>query len=62
MLCKIHIGIVWELFGQHGVHKTKHKRKKTKKAFSGQESQRAVEHSFLEIDQEGREGTRNRWV
>jgi len=37
-------------------------KKKTIKVFSGQESQRAVEHSFLEIDQEGREGTRNRWV
>jgi hypothetical protein len=45
-------------------NKTKQtKQNKTKKkAFSGQESQRAVEPSFLEIDQEAREGTRKRWV
>jgi hypothetical protein len=52
---------LWELFGQQGIHKTKQNTRE-KKHFSGQESQRAVEPSFLEIDQEAREGTRKRWV
>jgi hypothetical protein len=55
------VGVVWS--ARYPQNKTKqNKTQKEKKAFSGQESQRAVEPSFLEIDQEAREGTRKSWV
>lgn len=51
------VGVVWS--ARCPQNKTQEEKEK---AFSGQESQRAVEPSFLKIDQEAREGTRNRWV